>query len=70
MAESRSKQIWNILYKDIVALEVLQLDGAKEDAIVGYNGLEEEETELEGANTEDPHIGWTHLDVHLSSTSN
>ena len=41
IAQSTSKQIWNILYKDIVAPNIMQTEGGKDDLPEGGNPLAE-----------------------------
>ena len=42
VAQSTSKQIWDILYKDTVALDVMQTGGGEDDIPEGGNPLDED----------------------------
>ena len=44
VAQSTSKQIWDILYKDIVALDVMQTEGGEDDIPERQNPLHEDDS--------------------------
>ena len=43
VAQSTSKQIWDILYKDTVALDVMQTEGGEDDIPKRENPLDEDD---------------------------
>ena len=45
VAQSTSKQIWDILYKDSVAPDVMQTEGGEDDLPKGGNPLAEDDTD-------------------------
>ena len=44
VAQSTSKKIWDILYKDTVALDVMQTEGGEDDILERENPLDEEDS--------------------------
>ena len=44
VAQSTSKQIWDILYKDIVAPDVMQTKGGEDDILERENPLDEDDS--------------------------
>ena len=40
-----SKQIWDILYKDTIALDVMQTEGGEDDISEGGNPLDEDDSD-------------------------
>ena len=53
IAQSMSKQIWDILYKEIVALDIMQTEGGEEDKTEGGDSTDDENTDSEEEKTED-----------------
>ena len=53
VAQSTSKQIWDILYKEIVALDIMQIEGVEEDTTEGEDPTDHDNTKLEEEETED-----------------
>ena len=45
VAQSTSKQIWDILYKDTVAPDVMQTEGGEDDIPEGGNPLNEDDSD-------------------------
>ena len=45
VAQSTSKQIWDILYKDTVAPDVMQTEGGEDDIPEGGNPLDEDDSD-------------------------
>ena len=44
VAQSTSKQIWDILYKDTVALDVMQIEGGEDDIPERENPLDKDDS--------------------------
>ena len=53
VAKSTSKHIWDIIYKEIVAPNIMQTEGGDEDTTEGGNSIDDDETELEEEEEED-----------------
>ena len=53
VAQSTSKQIWDILYKETVALDILQTEGGEEDQTEGGNPLDNDDMDADSEHTED-----------------
>ena len=53
VAQSTSKQIWDILYKEIVALEILQIEGGEEDQTEGGDPTNDDDTDADSKDTDD-----------------
>ena len=45
VAQSTSKQIWDILYKDTIAPDVMQTEGGEDDILEGGNPLDEDDSD-------------------------
>ena len=45
VAQSTSKQIWNILYKDIVAPDIMQTEGGEDDLLEEGNPDDDDDTD-------------------------
>ena len=58
VAQSMSKQIWDILYKDIIALKVMQLKGDEEESMHNKEDSDDDDMESEGTNLEDLPLGY------------
>ena len=53
VAQSMSKQIWDIVYKEKVALDILQTEGGEEDQTEGGDPIDNDDTDLDLEDTED-----------------
>ena len=69
VAQSMSKQIWNILYKDTVSPKVLQLEGGEEETMESEDNSDDKDTKSEGMNTMNLPLELPQLDLHPSSIS-
>ena len=53
VAQSTSKQIWDILYKETIALDILQTEGGEEDQLEGGDLVDDDNTNADLEDTED-----------------
>ena len=65
VAESTSKQIWDILYKDIVAPDVMQTEGGEDDILERENPLDEDDSHHSTHSTDS---GQSHQDDSVHKT--
>ena len=54
VSQRTSKQIWDLLYKETIAPNVIIIEGGKEDTTQGGDHGHNDETELEEEEMEDP----------------
>ena len=53
VSQSKSKQIWDILYKETIAPDILQTEGGEEDQTEGGNRTDDNDTDANSKDTDD-----------------